>query len=944
MNLRRNLIFFLIFIFSLLQLVSTALWAEDLKTYPDFNLQDWPAQIIKNFEQKIPEIRNKKFSEIEINYILKKVNSLYPFENLKILQKNNHLYLVGLQTSHVTAVVYNVSSNVNIDELKTTAPISLVDAESDVKISQVEEKINSYLKNQGYRNSKVISNYQTNENLSRTLVFQIELGAKTIISQISVNGLNSRDQKELESSIYWYGVGDVLSDDKIKIITQQLRLFLSQRGFYLVATPPPQIYFNTTDTEARLVFKLQNRSKYFVEILGAKNYSNLFLTSEILKLGSYSSSENNFGAELSEKLRSFYLDKGFSRFEITYYERKDNDRIVLTLNMEEGSKTLIQNFYVIGQLSRPEKYYLDQFVNLSSQKIQDNIWFRPDAEQAGKNLVTSLQNEGFISAKLDRIEASVYSAKRNRIDVSVSVEEGLQTQIENIEFKNNNYFSKKTLLEKMNLNDIKKLNLTDLEKGLLKLKLFYAENGFIEIQILNEKQKTSENLITYSPDLTKAQILIDLREGTQVSVGSIVLDGNKLSQDKLILTELDFKQGDILTPQKIDESISRLQKTGHFTSIQIYTLERDSSVKERTVVVKLNERKPILLTAGIGATNENERTFHAYLGAAHRNLGGWGRGVSLRGETSYNDVFLKFIEYKVSAGYLEPYLFDTRTRFRLNYTTQVSVSDVILRKQTISNSAVWAVEQDFTSHITGLWDIYNITNYVEKGMTVDDERIHGYSGQDFEIALTGPTLDIDYRDQVLNPQKGSFSRFTLEYASAALGSHKVDDFIRATGQTTWYLPLNDNKIVWANSVRGGYAALTEAANFGVPFDKKGFILGGRSTIRGFESNEFFPNSSDKNPEKLTANYKFTTPISYQLIKSELRFPLFAKHDISAAVFYDGGQILIDGVNFTDSYRDAIGIGFRYATPVGPLNLEYAQKLDKKPYESEGAFHLSVGVF
>ena len=77
---------------------------------------------------------------------------------------------------------------------------------------------------------------------------------------------------------------------------------------------------------------------------------------------------------------------------------------------------------------------------------------------------------------------------------------------------------------------------------------------------------------------------------------------------------------------------------------------------------------------------------------------------------------------------------------------------------------------------------------------------------------------------------------------------------------------------------------------------------------------------------------------------ELRFPIIAKSELMGAFFYDGGQVLVDGFGFEDKWRDAVGVGLRYNTPIGPLNLEYAQKLDRKEDEDEGAFHLSVGVF
>ena len=46
----------------------------------------------------------------------------------------------------------------------------------------------------------------------------------------------------------------------------------------------------------------------------------------------------------------------------------------------------------------------------------------------------------------------------------------------------------------------------------------------------------------------------------------------------------------------------------------------------------------------------------------------------------------------------------------------------------------------------------------------------------------------------------------------------------------------------------------------------------------------------------------------------------------------------------DPYRDSVGLGFRYNTPVGPLNLEFGWKLDRKEGEEPWRFHLSIGAF
>ena len=908
-----------------------------------FDLSQWPPEMAQKLKLEIPELQSQPKNEDEVNAILKKAYRIYKFQNLKIIQKNKQYYLVGTVMSEVAAIEFRTGQTDLDEELKELVLISPSEALQDSKVEQANDKLITTLKNKGYRNPKINVVYENSNTYQRNLIFKINTGPVTQIQQIEIQGLSESESEWMQKKIYWNNIGSVLTDDQLKQIQYRIRLELNQLGYYLATVGNPQIFYTADESKARLVYKLTgHKVAYRIELKGQREYSESYLLDEVLKLNDYFTTETNPGAELAEKLKVFYISQGFDEFDSTYYERKEKNKtitsevIVLTLNIKEGPHHLISQIQFQGQISRPENYYRRLFKDFASSKLQDGILVRADVDSSLKNMITALQNEGFVSAKLNRWQV-VKKDQRNQIIVNLT--EGPETVLEQIQIKNHPSFPESDLLTAMGLKTPQRLNLDELEKALVKLKGFYLEKGYLEFQITTDVTE----LLKYNSTLTTAQLNIDIQEGPQIVVGSITLQGNLLTHDKLILTELEFKPGDILTAPKIEESISRLQKTSYFSSVEITTLEAGSAIKDRTVLVKLTERKPILFTAGIGATNENERTFHAYLGWAHRNFGGWGRGVSVRGDVNYNDVFLKFLEHKLTLGYLEPYLFESRTRFRVNYTTAVNVSDVNLRKQTISNSATWALEQDFTSHVTGIMD-YSITTFVDKGMTPQDEIDYNYVGQDFVIASIGPTLDIDYRDNIINPQTGHFSRFTFEYAMQALGSSKVDDFVRMTGQSTLYLPFAKNKIIWANSIRGGYIKPVGTTEYGVPFDKKGFVLGGRSTIRGFESNEFFPSTDPNHPEYLPADFKLTMPSHYELIKSEFRFPLWSKYELDGGLFYDGGLVHIDGRQFQDEYRDSVGFGIRYNTPVGPLNLEYAHKLDKKPYESSGAFHLSVGVF
>ncbi|AZZ36418.1 hypothetical protein CIK05_06310 [Bdellovibrio sp. qaytius] len=916
------------------------------ETYPAFNLKDWPPDIIKPLIEKHPKLLQKNLTAEDISVLIKEIHHDLNFNQLKVVERDDELFLVGTLSSKVESIEFSGLKEIDEDDALEILALNLTDAQDENKVAAAVERLQTYFKNIGYRKAQITSRIANKGTTARDVIIEINAGKKTEISEIKVEGLPENETVEIERDFTWNGRGKILSDANLKIVNRSLRKSLNSLGYYLVNIPAPSITFSANEQRTRLNFKLIPQPKYKIEITGQqfqyKNADELSITkptlvNEVLKLDEYFTNDQNFGSDLAEKIRLHYLSEGFAFCEVLYYERKEGNTTVITLNVNEGPLVKINKISVIGNISRPEKYYIDKFEKLSSSKTQDHILIQADVEQAAKNLITYLQNEGFVNAKLSRLQVGSENRRTNKAIVVLQVEEGPQATIDKITITGNKFFSTDKINEVLDLHTGQKLSLTELETALNDLKVFYADNGFIESKLLSE----NKNLIQYSDSLTEASIHIDIFEGPQIRVGSILIEGNEMTHAKLILTELDFKVGELLTPTKLEESTTRLQRTGHFSTIQIYTLEANTDVQERTIVVRVNERKPGVRTAGIGLTNENNITFLGYAGIAYRNLGGWGRGLSLRGETKYNPDILNFFEYKATAGYLEPYLFDTRVRFRLNYTTAQEISDISIRKATITNQTVWSLEQDFTSHLTGIYELLNISNYVDRGITAQDEIANNYTRDDLVISTTGPTLDIDYRDNVLNPRDGNWTRLTLEYSNKFLGNHNVDDFYRATGNFTLYTPLSDELgLIWVNSYRAGYVKALGKHDFGIPFDKKGFILGGRSTIRGFESNEFFPTTN----RQLPASYRLDNYSVYQLIKSEFRFPLFGSESLAGAVFYDGGEVMVDNITFTDRYRDAAGVGLRYNTPVGPLNLEYARKLDRKSYESEGAFHLSVGIF
>jgi len=260
------------------------------------------------------------------------------------------------------------------------------------------------------------------------------------------------------------------------------------------------------------------------------------------------------------------------------------------------------------------------------------------------------------------------------------------------------------------------------------------------------------------------------------------------------------------------------------------------------------------------------------------------------------------------------------------------------------NQSTFALERDFTKHITGTWNVWSYANYVTN--FVDETILTPAQDKPDTVnaGLTGVKLDIDYRDNPFNPTKGNLTKFSIDYASPTLGNSNTDEFWRSEAGYTHYTSLgpSDLRLVWANHVRGGYlASISHGAANGVPFVDFGFALGSESTVRGYQwgTSEVFPNAAQLGSD----NYRLLTAEEIGLVKSELRFPLWGD-TLDGAIFYDGGIAHVDGLIFDAYYRDSVGFGIRYITPVGPLNIEYGWKLRRRAGEDTGALHLTIGSF
>jgi outer membrane protein assembly factor BamA len=196
------------------------------------------------------------------------------------------------------------------------------------------------------------------------------------------------------------------------------------------------------------------------------------------------------------------------------------------------------------------------------------------------------------------------------------------------------------------------------------------------------------------------------------------------------------------------------------------------------------------------------------------------------------------------------------------------------------------------------------------------------------VSSFGTSLTLDTRSpDKLNPRQGVIADVVGEVASAGLGS--TEQFARATGRLTYYIPLTSRTLL-ALGARGGWLDPLHGNPDDISLDER-FFNGGSTSVRSFSERRLGP--SDYHGYNVGGD-------TFMTYNAEYQFPL---HDaIIGAVFADAGSVGRTPSE-TGPMRFAVGPGLRYASPVGPARIDIGFNPDRRTGERRMMIHISFGM-
>jgi len=422
-------------------------------------------------------------------------------------------------------------------------------------------------------------------------------------------------------------------------------------------------------------------------------------------------------------------------------------------------------------------------------------------------------------------------------------------------------------------------------------------------------------------DMATKTVSVDylVDQGERAYVERIEIRGNTNTRDYVIRREFDMSEGDAFNQQEIAEAKRRLERLGYFSSVNITTAP--GSAPDRVVViVDVADQSTGNFGIGGGYATGGEG-FIIEASVEEKNF--LGRGQYIRVSASGGALTRNY-----AISFTEPYFLGYRLAagFDLFKSTSQIYDDYDYADQGFSLRVTAPITNDLTTTFR--------YNYRQMDYTADKPWLLSLpynkltKGSPWVTSSVSNSVNYNTLDTQTLPHEGFVASITQELAG--LGGDS--DFYKLSGKARMYYTLSDEMdLVGSLAGSAGHVLSINGGHLNV-FDQ--FSIDSND-IRGFADTGIGPRMN-KHDDPLGGTTYFTA-------SAEATFPL---PGVSQDAGFRGGFFLDAGtlygnevktggrkVNGVDmSIRAAAGVSLIWASPFGPLRVDYAVPFMKEDFD------------
>lgn len=827
------------------------------------------------------------------------------------------------------------------------------------KLSRALDNIQQLLEENGYYRASVTPVEQRHENTQEiNVTFHLALGEPARIGMVSFTGASKFSQGQLQD-ISGMHPADFVSANRVSDALDRLRKKYQKQDRWLVQVSITQKKYLPKSNTVDYTFEIQPGPTVDIETEGFK------LSKSVLKRNVPVFEENALDDDLLNEGRRNLLNYMQSRgyFEATVQLRKfgmrsGHMRVVYRINPGPVHK-------LAGVTFRGNKYFpTDTLRALLQIQPAGRVFSRGRYSQKLLNsdlasIESLYKSNGFQDAKVTSKVADNYQGQENQIEVEIHIDEGKQTLVHEFHVVGDNSIPEDQL-PVLNTAAGQPFSDASIASDRDILLNFYYNHGFPDVTF----EATGKQV---SPD--EVDVIFHIHEGKQVFVNRVLVSGLKYTRPSVVNRELQMHSGDPLSQIAMLRTQQNLYDLGIFSQVDTAVQNPNGDEREKNVLVQLEEAKRYTFTYGGG--------FEFQTGLPQ---GGSQGNTGVSPMVSFGVTRINFrgrghtITFKTDLGSLEQRVLlssDLPRWFNSDNwnLTLTGLYDNTVEVSTFTSQRLEGSLQAQERISTPSTMIYSFTfrRIKSSNIKADPAQVPLLSFPVL-VGMPGITYIRNTRDNDLETTKGTYSSIDLGVASDYFGSET--NFSRIHLQNSSYYAFGKNrpqerKFVFARSTQIGVenpfgntvnlepGETVSGNQQPIPLPER-FLLGGGNSHRGFGLNQAGPR------DPLTG-YPLGGSALF-LNNLELRFPPmnlpFFQDNLSFAIFHDAGNVFTNGRDMLNSLlqwtqpdpgnckaestadkcnynyiSQAIGLGIRYKTPIGPIRFDFAYNLNPPRYPS-----------
>jgi len=857
------------------------------------------------------------------------------------------------------------------NQIVNASKLQLGEQLTDEKLERGKKRIQELMEENGYYRSKIEFRTQPNPVTQQTdIVITITAGERARTGAVNVSGSSGYSDEEVRS-IAGMHAGDEVSADRLTHALQKLRKKYQKKDRLLAQVTAERKY----RPEKNLVdYTLHFDPGPAVQIAVEGFHMRRGLIKKYVPVYEENALDDDLLNEGRRNLLDYLQTRGFFEAKVGIKKESPNkDLLRVVYVVTTGSRHKLVRIAIVGN-----KYFADDLLRARIQiqpagrLLSFGRYSQSLLNSDIKGLTELYRANGFADIKITSEVTDNYEGQANQIAVRLKVQEGTQILVGALHIVGNQSRSEQDLLPLLSTvpgQPFSDFNVSGDRDTLLN---DYFNHGFPDATF-DASAKPSEGQPNHM------DVTFTIKEGEQVFVDRVYVSGLNFTRPFVVQQQLQIHPGEPVSQVGMLDTQRRLYDLGIFNQVDTAIQNPQGKEPDKNILVSVREAKRYTFNYGLGLEVQTGTGANVPQGRT---------GVSPR--VSFDVTRLNFrgrdhtISFKSHVGRLQqrgllsydaPRWFNRdnlRLTFSAFYDNTLDVNTFTSRRAQGTVEAEQVLDKATKMYYRFSYRRVQATNFASNFNKNEAPLL----SQPTRVGMPGISFIRDNRDNPLESTKGNYNTIDAGVASSYFGSQA--DFSRVLFQNSTYYQFKKRKYVFARSTRVGLetpfhhtviltpadsAALSSSCRnateptFGCPREiplPERFFSGGGNSLRGFGLNQ-------AGPRDLVSGFPVGGGALF-INNLELRLPPptlpFFQDNLSFAFFHDAGNVFDSGHEMIHSLArwqqknpelclqdttaaqcdfnyvsQAVGVGVRYKTPLGPVRFDFGYNLNPPAFPS-----------